>query len=148
MNPEVPCVRQVLVAAVKVYAALEKGRSLSTLVVECINDVIDPLDEESNSEQMQQELTDLREQKAVLLTDEKYAELAAADSRLKDLEKLENVREGRWSQALAMTCELLQHVTKMDVALQGLFALALCCLALALVRVYWLLSKKVSMPQD
>ena len=103
----------------KVFAAMEKGHNLSALVVECVNDVIDPLDEDLDTEQLQEELLELRRTKAGLLAEEKYAELAEADSRLKVLEQLEKVREHRWTQALAITCELLQHVSKLDVALQG-----------------------------
>jgi len=120
MTDSIETSKETLTAAVKVFAAMEKGHNLSALVVECINDVIDPLDEELDTEQLQRELLELRQQKAGLLAEEKYAELAEADSRFKVLEQLERLREHRWTQALAITCELLQHVSKLDVALQGL----------------------------
>jgi len=125
MTNSIETSKETLTAAVKVFAAMEKGHNLSALVVECVNDVIDPLDEDLDTEQLQEELLELRRTKAGLLAEEKYAELAEADSRLKVLEQLEKVREHRWTQALAITCELLQHVSKLDVALQGLLEMLL-----------------------
>ena len=110
---------QVVIAAIKVLAVMESGHHLSAIVIECINEVIDPLGDETNTDQTQEEMEDLRERKSVLLKDEKYVEVAQVDSRLKELEQLEHLREQRWIHAMSVAAELLQHVSKLDGSLHG-----------------------------